>query len=83
MYAGLPVVATALGGAREIVTPACGVLVPAGDIPALRAALERFVADAALRRRLGAAGPARAVELCAPAHIAERLRELLEQIVPQ
>jgi glycosyltransferase involved in cell wall biosynthesis len=82
MYAGLPVVATALGGAREIVTPACGVLVPPGDTPALRATLEQFVADAALRRRLGAAGPARAVELCAPARIAERLRDLLEEVAP-
>ncbi len=81
MYAGLPIVATALGGAREIVTPACGVLVPPGDIAALRATLERFVADAALRRQLGAAGPARAVELCAPARIAERLRELLQEVV--
>jgi glycosyltransferase involved in cell wall biosynthesis len=79
MYAGLPVVATALGGAREIVTPACGVLVPPSDPGALGAALRQFVADPALRRRLGAAGPARAVELCAPARIAERLRELLEQ----
>ena len=75
-------VATALGGARELGTPACGVLVPPGDIPALRAGLERLVTDAALRRRLGVAGPARAVELCAPARIAERLRELLEEVAP-
>ena len=80
MYAGLPVVATALGGPKEIVTPACGVLVPPGDPAALREVLERLVADAALRRRLGVAGPARAVELCAPARIAERLRDLLEAV---
>ena len=30
LYAGLPVVTTALGGALEILTDACGVLVPAG-----------------------------------------------------
>ena len=35
LYAGLPVVTTALGGALEILTDACGVLVPAGDAPAL------------------------------------------------
>ena len=82
MYAGLPIVATNLGGAREIVTPANGVLVPPGDTAALRAALERLVGNAALRRQLGAAGPARAVELCAPAHVAERLRDLLRELAP-
>ncbi len=64
LWAGLPVVTTAFGGALEIVTPACGVLVKPGDGPALRAALQQFVDDPGFRRRLGAAGPARAAELC-------------------
>src|SRR3990172_8459324 len=73
LYAGLPVVATDLGGAREIVTPACGVLVPPRDPRALRDALERMMTDAGLRQRLRAAAPARAAALCAPEAAVQRL----------
>jgi glycosyltransferase involved in cell wall biosynthesis len=56
MAAGLPVVASAVGGLPEMVDGATGLLVPAGDAAALAAALEQLLADSALRRRLGAAG---------------------------
>ncbi|MBI2402285.1 MAG: glycosyltransferase [Gemmatimonadetes bacterium] len=81
LYAGLAVITTDLGGAREIVTPACGVLVPAGDPPALREALERLMADAGLRQRLRAAAPARAAALCAPDAAVQRLTEVLGGVV--
>jgi glycosyltransferase involved in cell wall biosynthesis len=77
LYAGLPVITTDLGGAREIVTPACGVLVPPGDPAALRDALERMMADAGLRERLRAAGPARAAALCAPEAAVQRVADVL------
>jgi glycosyltransferase involved in cell wall biosynthesis len=77
LYAGKPVVTTDMGGAPEIVTADCGLLVPPGDERALLAALERLVSDAALRRRLGAAGPARARELCDPSDQLRRLRSLI------
>jgi glycosyltransferase involved in cell wall biosynthesis len=52
-----PVVATAVGGLRDLVVDGeTGILVPPGDRAALRAALERLLADRALRRRLGEAG---------------------------
>jgi glycosyltransferase involved in cell wall biosynthesis len=81
MHAGLPVVATAIGGAREIVHPACGVLVPPDDPAALGAALRELVLDPALRARLGAAGPAHARALCDPVQQAVRLREVLAAVV--
>jgi glycosyltransferase involved in cell wall biosynthesis len=57
MAAGLPVVATAVGGIPEIVDDGTtGLLVPPGDAAALAAALERLLADAGLRARMGAAG---------------------------
>jgi glycosyltransferase involved in cell wall biosynthesis len=66
LHAGLPVVTTAMGGALEIVTPSCGVLVPPGDAEGLEHALRTLVVDREARVRLGSAGPARARELCDP-----------------
>ena len=64
MAAGLPVVATDVGGVAEaVVQDETGDLVPPGDPQALAEALERLVADPARRRRLGEAGRARAVHL--------------------
>jgi len=57
LYAGLPVITTALGGALEIITAACGVLVPAGDAGALTAALARLMRDPVQRRNFSAHGP--------------------------
>jgi glycosyltransferase involved in cell wall biosynthesis len=66
LQAGLPVVTSEIGGAAEIVDPTCGILLPALDPAALAAVLARLINDPALRHRLGAAGPARAAELCDP-----------------
>jgi glycosyltransferase involved in cell wall biosynthesis/uncharacterized membrane protein len=64
MAAGLPVVATDVGGVGESVLDGqTGVLVPAGDVAALATAVERLLENAQLRRRLGDAGRARAREL--------------------
>jgi len=63
MAAGRPVVASAVGGLLDLVVDGeTGLLVPPRDVPALRAALERLLADEELRRKLGAAGRERARE---------------------
>ena len=63
MAYGRPVVATPVGGLVDaILDEETGLLVPSGDVAALRAALERLLGDAELRTRLGAAGRRRAVE---------------------
>jgi starch synthase len=61
MAHGRPVVASAVGGLLDLVSDErTGLLVPPGHVGALRAALERLLADPALRRRLGEAGRERA-----------------------
>jgi glycosyltransferase involved in cell wall biosynthesis len=58
-----PVVATDVGGLRDLVVDGeTGIVVPPRDPAALRAGLERLLADPELRRRLGAAGRERAQE---------------------
>jgi glycosyltransferase involved in cell wall biosynthesis len=63
MAAGLPVVASDVGGVGELVDDgATGLLVPPGDPDALAAALQQVLDDAELRRRMGAAGRRRAAQ---------------------
>jgi glycosyltransferase involved in cell wall biosynthesis len=66
LHAGLPVVATAFGGAQEIVTADCGILTPPGDPSALALALRNLVTDAAMRVRLAEPSAQRARYLCDP-----------------
>jgi len=55
MACGVPVVASAVGGLTEIVAPGeTGYVVPPGEPSELRVAVNRLLADAALRARLGA-----------------------------
>lgn len=57
MSLGLPVIASACGGMREIVCDGQnGLLVAAGDESQLAAALEQLVSDPQLRKRMGEAG---------------------------
>jgi glycosyltransferase involved in cell wall biosynthesis len=60
MRAGLPVIASSVGGIDEAVRDADnGFLVPRGDAEALRDRIGRLLADPALRGRMGASGRAR------------------------
>jgi len=62
MAASRPVVATAIGGTDEaVVEGETGLLVPAGDAPALAAAVARIASDAALSAAMAAAGHERAL----------------------
>jgi glycosyltransferase involved in cell wall biosynthesis len=59
LRAGVPVVATSVGGLPELVGDAA-VLVPPGDATALAAAVSSLLADLARRAELAAAGPIQA-----------------------
>jgi colanic acid/amylovoran biosynthesis glycosyltransferase len=59
MAAGVPVIATAVGGVAELAGNGAGMLVPPGDEARLTWAMVELLGDAALRARLGQAGRAR------------------------
>ena len=77
LWAGLPVVTSALGGALEIVDESCGVLVNARDAGGLSASLDALIESPVLRARLGQAGIERARRLCDPASQMGKLQELI------
>ena len=57
MRAGLPVIASAVGGVSESVLDGdTGYLIPKGDVERLRKRIAELVSDPALRSRLGARG---------------------------
>jgi glycosyltransferase involved in cell wall biosynthesis len=63
MAHGLPVVASDVGGLADLVTPDCGLLVPAGDSAALADAMRRLARDPALRASMGRAARERYLKL--------------------
>jgi glycosyltransferase involved in cell wall biosynthesis len=77
MACGLPVVATASPGTREIVTDGVdGLLVDRHDPAAVAAALERLLTDEALHTRIAAGARSSAVRFSLPAIAAEYERML-------
>jgi glycosyltransferase involved in cell wall biosynthesis len=82
MAFGRPVVAAAGGALLELVTDGeTGLLVPPRDPAALRAAVERLLAEPELRERLGAAARARARERFGWDGVTERTLEVYRAAV--
>lgn len=66
MSRGKAVIGTTPGGHTDMIVPGeTGLLVPAGDVETLRAAMQRLLDDPALRQRFGAAGLARSRQFTA------------------
>jgi glycosyltransferase involved in cell wall biosynthesis len=82
MACGLPVIASASGALPEICGDQCGTLVPAGDVPALTAALRSYIADPARRRAHGVAGRQRAEEHFDIEHMVDQYLEALHEATP-
>ena len=81
MACGLPVVATAVGGNRELVEPGVtGQLVPLDEPESMVQAVLDYVEDAPLRARHGAAGRARIERELSLARMVERYRGLYRQL---
>ena len=81
LQAGIPVVSSSLGGAREIINSECGILVPAGEPESLANALRELIEDPLKRLKLGLAGPDRARSLCDPQGQLGKLRAVLQSLL--
>ena len=82
MASARPVVASAVGGLLDLVADGeTGLLVPPRDVPALRGALERLLADGELRRRLGEAGRERVRERFSWPAVTEATIEAYERVL--
>lgn len=82
MRAGLPVVATDVGGVAESVEDGVtGRVVPPQDIAALSRALEEIIADAGLRRKMGAAARQRYEALFTAQMMLEKHVRLYRQLL--
>lgn len=81
MAAGLPIVASEVGGVPEVLAGgAAGVLVPPADAGALARAIETLLGDPALRARLGAAARDRAGQYTAEASL-RKLEALYDELL--
>lgn len=81
MASGLPIIATDVGGNRELVQPPqCGLLVPADDPRALGRAYIELLRDPARRSQMGAASRARAVEQFSLNHTIAEYTKLYDQL---
>jgi glycosyltransferase involved in cell wall biosynthesis len=80
MAHGLPVIASAVGGIPDVVTPETGILVPEGDGAALADAMSRLAADRALRERMGAAGRERYERLFSPGAVLPVMLETYRRV---
>ncbi len=82
MAAGLPVVATDVGGVPSIVQHGrTGLLVPRRDPPALAAAIETVLSDRELARSMGERGRSRQLTEYSSEAMCERVYELYERLL--
>jgi rhamnosyl/mannosyltransferase len=81
MAAGKPVISTDVASGVSWVNQdgITGIVVPAGDAPALGKAIDQLMGDAALRARMGQAGRARVEAEFTMERLRERLRHFYEE----
>ncbi len=81
MLAGLPVIATRVGGVPELVEGSVtGLLVPPGDPLALRDALEQLIVSEESRRLFGERGRQRALQQFSVERMIHRVRALYQEL---
>jgi glycosyltransferase involved in cell wall biosynthesis len=81
--AGRPAVATDVGGVADIVVEGAGLLVSAGDVPALADAIVRLAADPDLRRQMGERARAHVRRKFAVSRLVTELEGIYSQLLAQ
>lgn len=80
MSHGVPIIASAVGGIPDMLTPETGILVPAGDADALARAMLRLAADRALCARMGRAARQRYEKVFSPPAVLPVMLDAYERI---
>ncbi|AQT70192.1 Glycosyltransferase KanE [Anaerohalosphaera lusitana] len=81
MLAGKPVVSFDIDGAKEVVTPETGRLIPPEDVPALTEACAELIADPNLRRQLGQNARKKVTKQFAPETMVDTIESLYRKLV--
>lgn len=81
MAAGVPLVATRVGGLPSLLGDGCGELVPPGDAEVLAAALERLLLDPSRRAALGRAGRVRVAQRYSFDGLVHHVEQIYEQVL--
>jgi glycosyltransferase involved in cell wall biosynthesis len=81
LAAGRPVVATDVGGVREILAPGGGRCVPPGDVDSIVAALQEMLHDEAARTEAATIGLSTVREFHDPAQMMDRYRDVVCQML--
>ena len=82
LASGLPVIATSVGGAPDIIQHLeNGYLIPPDDVDALKLALQTLLSDSALRARLGENGRRRVASAFSLELVADRLAGLYRALL--
>jgi len=81
LLVGRPVISYEVDGAREVVLPETGILLPPRSIESLGAAILRLAADPGLRESMGREGRARFAHRFRHETMTEQLRSLYERIL--
>lgn len=83
MAAGKPVIATAVGGTKEVIMHGeTGLLVPPRDPVALALAIRTILSDSVLAKRLAAAGMARVRQEFRAETMVERIDQVYDEVLP-
>lgn len=83
MSAGVPLVATRVGGLPTLLEDGAGLLVPPADAPALAHALTQLMDDPAAATRIAQAGRARIVERYSFEAMVQRVQELYMDVLEE
>ena len=83
MSFGLPIIASAVGGIPDLISQESGILVPPGDVEALKEAMHVLAVNADLRRHMGLAARRRYEQIFSPSRVLPILLETYRRVAAE